>query len=450
MVAGHLRVQNGIYQIILSYKDENGKRQTKSFSTGLTEKGNLRRAERMLQEKRQEFVPPCLAGETGKEVNTQESEDKDTDKEPLQKPEEINVAINLPAAPADVDLSLLMKPKTQILFCDYMLCWLKANRTSWDPDTYTSYSYPITNRIYPYFKEKGYTLAEIEEHPMLIQAFYDYDREVHQVSANTIIHRHANIRKALQDAFKMGIISSNPADRLSRPKVDHFESEICNRNELDALFRIFHDDPLYFAVLTASFYGLRRSEVVGLKWNCIDFERKTITIRHTVSQTTIDGKYQLVQKNRTKTKSSLRTLPLVPPYEAMLLEMREEQAHNRELYGKSYHTEFSDYIYVDAMGELVKPGFITQHFRFMCDKNGLKHLRFHDLRHSCATLLYENDVDMKAIQEWLGHSNISTTMNIYTHLNYKNKVTSANAIIGLLPGTNEKSNLQNSDATLVP
>ena len=60
----------------------------------------------------------------------------------------------------------------------------------------------------------------------------------------------------------------------------------------------------------------------------------------------------------------------------MLLEMREEQAHNRELYGKSYHTEFSDYIYVDAMGELVKPGFITQHFRFMCDKNGLKHLRF--------------------------------------------------------------------------
>ena len=90
------------------------------------------------------------------------------------------------------------------------------------------------------------------------------------------------------------------------------------------------------------------------------------------------------------------------------------------------------------MGYLIKPGYVTQHFRLVCDNHGLKHIRFHDLRHSCATLLYENGVDMKAIQEWLGHSNISTTLNIYTHLDYKNKVSSANAIIGILPGTKEK------------
>ena len=68
----------------------------------------------------------------------------------------------------------------------------------------------------------------------------------------------------------------------------------------------------------------------------------------------------------------------------------------------------------------------------------LKHIRFHYLRHSCATLLYDSGIDMKAIQEWLGHSNISTTMNIYAHLNYKNKVISANAIAGIIPNYKEK------------
>ena len=86
----------------------------------------------------------------------------------------------------------------------------------------------------------------------------------------------------------------------------------------------------------------------------------------------------------------------------------------------------------------MKPGFITQHFGLIRDKNNLKFIRFHDLRHSCATLLYDNGVSLKDIQEWLGHSNIATTANIYTHLNYKNKINSANAIMSLLPGENEK------------
>lgn len=110
----------------------------------------------------------------------------------------------------------------------------------------------------------------------------------------------------------------------------------------------------------------------------------------------------------------------------------------RNAFGDSYNKEFREYINVDPMGNLIKPNFVTQHFRLICDKNELKHIRFHDLRHSCATLLYDSGIDMKAIQEWLGHSNISTTMNIYAHLNYKNKVISANAIAGIIPNYKEK------------
>lgn len=461
MVAGHLRVQNGVYQMILRYKDFNGKRKTKSISTGLKEKGNARKAERMLQTTRQEFIAPDMAAEYGKDVNESELEnnsvltshpetelsisnsDMVNESILIQTPDDVAVIPQkISESETDVipslDSSLLLKPKEEIRFCDYMLYWLQSSRKTIEADTYSGYHYAIQNRIYPYFADKGHSLADIEEQPFLIQAYYNYEMEVYGISANTVTHRHANIRKALQDAFKVGLIKSNPADRITKPKVDTFETTVYNQNELSTLFEVFKDDPLELAVILGSFYGLRRSEIVGLKWNCIDFERKTITIRHVVTQATIDGKYQLVQKNRTKTKSSTRSLPLVPQFEVMLLKMRETQEQNKAIFGDAYCREFSDYIYVDPMGYLIKPGYVTQHFRLVCDNHGLKHIRFHDLRHSCATLLYENGVDMKAIQEWLGHSNISTTLNIYTHLDYKNKVSSANAIIGILPGTKEK------------
>lgn len=85
-----------------------------------------------------------------------------------------------------------------------------------------------------------------------------------------------------------------------------------------------------------------------------------------------------------------------------------------------------------------KPNYITQHFEIVLKKHGLKKIRFHDLSHSCASLLYANGVSLKEIQEWLGHSDIGTTSNIYTHLDYSSKVASANAILTFYPGQAER------------
>ena len=262
--------------------------------------------------------------------------------------------------------------------------------------------------------------------------------DVNRVSTNTVIHRHANIRKALQYAFKTDLIASNPADKVQRPRKSPFQTKPYKAEELEKLFEAVKGTNLELGVILAAFYGLRRSEVIGLKWDAIDFERKTIAIQHTVVQTTVNGKEVLIGKDSTKTKSSHRTLPLVAPFEEFLLNLKEKQNINRKICGTSYCRDYLDYVYVNEMGELMKPNYLTEVFPKFLKNHGLRQIRFHDLRHSCATLLYANGVALKDIQEWLGHSDIATTSNIYTHLDYSSKVASANAIMGVF---------QNSKAT---
>ena len=175
---------------------------------------------------------------------------------------------------------------------------------------------------------------------------------------------------------------------------------------------------------------------MGLKCDAIDFTQKTITIRHTVTQATVDGKSVIIAKDGAKTKSSRRSLPLVAPFEKYLKALKKRQAENRLICGESYCQDYLDYVYVNDLGELVKPGYLTQAFPAFLEKHGLRRIRFHDLRHSCASLLYANGVALKDIQVWLGHSDIGTTSNIYTHLSYSSKVSSAQAILGILPDVN--------------
>ena len=186
---------------------------------------------------------------------------------------------------------------------------------------------------------------------------------------------------------------------------------------------------LELPILFGAFYGLRRSEAIGLKWDAIDFDQNTITIRHTVTSCDLDGKRIFVAADTTKTKSSLRTLPLVSFMRERLLTLKEEQQENRRLCGRSYIKDYLEYVCVNEIGDIIKPRYVTESFPKLLKANGLRHIRFHDLRHSCASLLLANGVPIKQIQERLGHSDFSTTANIYAHLDYSSKLTSADAMI---------------------
>lgn len=312
-----------------------------------------------------------------------------------------------------------------VLFADFMLSWLDVIKRSVSPVTFSSYSEKVKSITVPYFRKTGIRLSTLK--PRDIQAFYD--EKIKTVSANTVIHYHANIHKALDMAVKLELITSNPSDHVELPKKNRFVGNFYNSDELNELFVAAKGTKLELPILFGAFYGLRRSEAVGLRWEAIDFENNTITIRHTVTTCRIDGKKVMVAADRTKNKSSMRTLPLVPFFKERLLCLQDQQNKQRKLCGGSYCHDSLGYICVDEMGVLIKPDYISAAFPKLLDRHGLRRIRFHDLRHSCASLLLAHGAQMKDIQEWLGHSDYSTTANIYSHLDYTAKLNSAETLV---------------------
>lgn len=315
-----------------------------------------------------------------------------------------------------------------LLFSDYMLHWLEIIEPTVAPTTYAGYSRNVKTKIVPYFESQGSKLINLA--PSDLQKFYA--NELKNVKAQTVIKYHANIHRALKYAVKDGLLLSNPADRVDRPKVERYVGSFYSADEINQLLTASEGTKLEIPILLAAFYGLRRSEVIGLKWTSIDFNYNTITIQHTVTSCMVDGKTTVIYQDTTKTKSSRRTLPLVSFIKDRLLKLQQQQEWNRKLCGNCYVKEYNDYICVDDIGNLITPQYVTSAFPKLLEANSLRRIRFHDLRHSCASLLLSSGVPMKMIQDWLGHSDFATTANIYSHLDYSTKLKSANALLDSL------------------
>ena len=378
MVAGHLTLKNGRYYAVLNYRNAGGQRKTKWIALGLPEKGNKRKAEAELARIRAEFEPP-------KEVG---------------------------------DLS------SDMLFADYLLEWLEIAKGRLAVATYSSYAAMIKKPVGPYFRQRNLTLRELEARHL--QMFYS--EMLRKVKPNTVIHYHAIIHSALKYAVKTDMLVQNVADKVDRPKKNSFQPVFLSAEEMQKMFEALRGTKLELPVLVAAFYGFRRGEVLGLKWDAIDFERGTISVIRTVTTITIDGKQTEIEQQSAKTKSSLRTLPLIGSFREYFLQVKEAQELNKQVCGNCYNHEYDGFVFVDELGERMRVNYLTSAFPKFLESHGLRRMRFHDLRHSCASLLLANGVPLKHIQEWLGHSDFTTTANIYAHLDYKSKITSAQAM----------------------
>ncbi len=315
-------------------------------------------------------------------------------------------------------------------FTDFLIFWLETTKHTISEVTYRSYQQCIKKTI-NYFEDNFPHLKLEDLKALHLQQFYNA-KYSSGLTANTIKHYHANIHKALEYAVKMDILPSNVSEKTDRPKLDKFEATFYNKEELQQLFKLFEGDKMEIIVLIAAYYGLRRSEIIGLKWSAIDFERNTITIQEKAYCIREKGVTVTKFQKNLKTKASYRTLPLIPTIKEKLLKRKEFVAYYSELIKKQYNHEYEEYLCTDNLGNIISPDYVSRRFKEIIRAADLKRLRFHDLRHSCASLLLANGVPMKAIQEWLGHSTFNVTADYYSHLEYDSKISSAEKIASAL------------------
>lgn len=376
MIAGHMTKKNGYWYLILMVKDEAGRSKQKWISTHLRVEGNKKKAEAMLLAARREYT----------------------------------------------DLAEMQKRSNDILVSHYLTTWVEGCRGKVSIGTYEEYKNCINNRIVPYFEERNILLLDLKPADVL-----DYYNSLYAkgLTGNTVLHYHVLLRRALKEASMRGFIQNDPTDFIPRPKKGQSVADCYSPEECRKLLDALHGDPLELPITLAVLYGLRRSEVLGLRWSAIDFKRATITISHSVTSSVINGKRQMIAKDKLKRKSSFRTLPLMPQVAAML----QKAAIQR--YGIQPPPN-GDYICVNGVGQLLTPDYLSEHFKTILAKNNLRRIRFHDLRHSCANLLISARVPLIEVQQWLGHSSLSTTADLYVHLEYAAKEQNAHVISQML------------------
>lgn len=284
--------------------------------------------------------------------------------------------------------------------------------------TYKDYLTYLNNKIIPFFKDKNIKVKDLtgdECNALYTQLQKD------GLSPKSVRRYHAVLHKAYADAVKRKIVPYNPVDQATLPKVKQYIGDYFGAAEVKKLLEGTKDDETYLVILLVAYYGLRRSEVLGIKWSAIDFNENKITIRHKGVEK--DGK--VVGYDELKTQSSYRTLPLLTNIKEELLLEKARQEKMRKLFGKGYNADYLEYVCVDAIGRLYAPKYISTHFGVLLNRLGMRKIRFHDLRHSCASLLLARGVQMKEIQVWLGHSDMSTTANIYSHVDGASKAATA-------------------------
>ena len=322
------------------------------------------------------------------------------------------------------------RPASDIPVFDYMCAYLKKAEPNLQKNTIQSYHMMIYGKIRRYFEPKPHlTVGSITAKD--IEKFYEHLFS-QNVVANTVIHYHAILRRAFQQAFKDEMIDANPFDRIDRPKKNKFHGENYSEEELVTLLELTRSDSIYPAIMLGGGLGLRRSEAIGVRWSRIDWDKKTVLLDTKIVEYKVNGEKVVEPVEEMKNKSSRRTLPLPEPVLEMLSEEKEKQALYRKMFKGSYNRKYDDYVCVNELGELIKPSYVTQHFSDLLKKYGLRHIRFHDLRHTFASILIGQDVPLINVSNFLGHSDLSTTANIYAHLDKTSKQGSADIITEIL------------------
>lgn len=397
-MTGTLRIKvlssgKSYYYINLSYKDRRtDKWKAKTIKTGLEVKNNKRKAESMIKDVLEQYAY-------------------------LEElPETFDTSIN-----ADITL------------CDYLDLWLNDKQREVRESTYEVYVYR-TNAIKAYFQSKNLRLVDIT--PKVLDMYFKYCLRYGKVNQKTrerepmAVRSVRDYRSILYSVFNQatidGLLKTNPVIGVSvrgKKNKDYSEEMLfMTEEEIAELLRFISEryPRLLGIAFVGAYYGLRRSEILGLKWSAIDFKKKTVSINHTVVRVKT-----VKSSDSTKTQSSKRVLNLFPTAESCLQQIQKEQEENRTFFQSDYQNK-DNYIFTWEDGRPYDPNYISRQFQKATAEFGRPEITLHKLRHSCASMLINKDWDIKKLQYWLGHTDTQTTLNIYSHFNRQRLNTSTN------------------------
>lgn len=317
------------------------------------------------------------------------------------------------------------------MFADAVERWLQHQKGALAASTMAGYQY-YANDVMLFFREIC-PVRTVDLTSSMVEQYQNWERARRQTGytgdykkktkfndgsgiENTVKHRSTLIRSVLQDIKREGIVDRNVASsrdsRVNLPSPQRNEFPVLSKSEAEQLIKLLENEELWFkaAVLMALIWGLRRSEIIGLQVRAVDWELGQVVVDHTVTQQTLEGKNSITAKPFTKNKRA-KCFDIIAPIDQVLKELIEEHKKNAIVFGEGYDHHWDGYLMRYADGKLVTPNALTSAFEKFIKKNGIKHIRLHDLRHSCASLLYANGADLLTIQEILGHAQLTTTIS---------------------------------------
>ena len=381
------------YYVKINYKDSVTKKwKSKTIATGLEVKNNRRKAEAM--------IPVFL-----KEYAWLE-----------EPPKEFDCSV-----PIDITL------------CEYLDLWLEDKRKDLKRSTFEGYAYRV-EAIKKYFEKWNPQVVNIT--PKMLDTFFKYcllggrenkkTKERGPLSVRSVRSYKSILFSVFTQASIDGLITYNPLTGISvhgkKNKAYSEEELFLTEKEISDLLHFLAEKypRLVGIAFMGAYYGLRRSEILGLKWENVDFYKKQIAIRHTVVRLKT-----LEASDSTKTAAGRRILNLFDTAEQCLLKIKAEQEENRKFYQSAYQNE-EGYIFTWENGKAYDPDYISKRFKHATKAFGRPEITLHKLRHSCASMLINKGWDVKQLQYWLGHTDIQTTLNIYAHFDRQRLNTSVN------------------------
>ncbi len=272
------------------------------------------------------------------------------------------------------------------------------------PKTHHSYAQLVRLHVKPALGH--HQLAKLE--PQQVQAMLN-DKISLGLSPRTVQYMRAVLRRALGQALKWGLVARNVATLVDPPRSVHHETQFLPPLQARVLLEVVLGDRLEALYSVALALGLRQGKALGLRWRDVDLEGGTLSVRTALQR--VNSKLQLVEP---KTERSRRTLPLPPTVLVALRQHRHRQLEERLVAGPRWDSSW-DLVFTSTIGTPLDARNVVRHFKAALERAELPDMRWHDLRHSCGSILAAKKVPLRVIQEILGHSQISTTVR-YAHV----------------------------------